>query len=120
MVALDLYLEYLRAAFNTCYYCSVTTDHVEELQRKCIRHVRKPMPKVAACEESKSAETAKTENESSVGDEGKEEDGDKPLENGKDKERERKDTKLVGKDRHNGACFVYFFCVRCCVLNSWL
>lgn len=44
-IALDLYLAYLRAAFHTCYYCAVTTDHLEELQRKCIMHVRKPMTK---------------------------------------------------------------------------
>ncbi|THU77369.1 hypothetical protein K435DRAFT_974000 [Dendrothele bispora CBS 962.96] len=42
-VALDLYVEYLRASFHACYYCSVVTDHVEELQRKCVKHVRKPL-----------------------------------------------------------------------------
>jgi hypothetical protein len=40
---LDLYLAYLRAAFHTCYYCAIVTDHLEELQRKCIKHVRKPL-----------------------------------------------------------------------------
>ncbi|KAM6495488.1 hypothetical protein JOM56_008194 [Amanita muscaria] len=44
-VSLDLYLAYLRAAYHSCYYCAVTTDHLEELQRKCIKHVRKPLPK---------------------------------------------------------------------------
>ena len=38
-----MYLAYLRAAFNTCYYCACICDHVEELQRKCIKHVRKPL-----------------------------------------------------------------------------
>ncbi|GAW02170.1 arsenite-resistant protein asr2 [Lentinula edodes] len=46
-VSLDLYLAYLRAAYHACYYCSVVTDHLEELQRKCLKHVRKPLPKVS-------------------------------------------------------------------------
>ncbi|KAH8106075.1 hypothetical protein BXZ70DRAFT_1037538 [Cristinia sonorae] len=45
VIALDLYLAYLRAAFHTCYYCAVVTDHSEELQRKCVKHVRKPLSK---------------------------------------------------------------------------
>ncbi|TDL29176.1 hypothetical protein BD410DRAFT_779501 [Rickenella mellea] len=44
-IALDLYLDYLRAAFHTCYYCASVSDHLEELQRKCIKHVRKPLAK---------------------------------------------------------------------------
>ncbi|KAI0047290.1 hypothetical protein FA95DRAFT_1559257 [Auriscalpium vulgare] len=47
VVTLDLYLAYLRTAFNTCYYCAIVTDHMEELQRKCIKHVRKPIPKAS-------------------------------------------------------------------------
>ncbi|KAF8883425.1 hypothetical protein BD779DRAFT_1612279 [Infundibulicybe gibba] len=43
VVSLDLYLAYLRAAFHACYYCAVVTDHLEELQRKCLKHMRKPM-----------------------------------------------------------------------------
>ncbi|CAK5262625.1 unnamed protein product [Mycena citricolor] len=46
VVSLDLYLALLRAAFNTCYYCAVVTDHLEELQRKCIKHERKPLSKL--------------------------------------------------------------------------
>ncbi|KAF5393854.1 hypothetical protein D9757_000439 [Collybiopsis confluens] len=46
-ISLDLYLAYLRAAYHACYYCSVVTDHLEELQRKCIRHVRKPLSKAS-------------------------------------------------------------------------
>ncbi|KAF9520769.1 hypothetical protein BS47DRAFT_1370307 [Hydnum rufescens UP504] len=42
-ITLDLYLAYLRTAFNCCYYCSAITDHVEELQRKCIQHIRRPL-----------------------------------------------------------------------------
>lgn len=38
---MDLYLAYLRAAFNCCYYCSAITDHIEELQRKCVKHIRR-------------------------------------------------------------------------------
>ena len=62
MVALDLYLAYLRTAFNTCYYCAVVTDHVEELQRKCVRHVRKPLSK-SLLQEIKAAEAQKAEKE---------------------------------------------------------
>lgn len=46
VIALDLYLAYLRAAFNCCYYCAAVTDFAEELQRKCIKHVRKPLSEV--------------------------------------------------------------------------
>jgi hypothetical protein len=42
---LDLYRGYLRATFHTCYYCALTTDHMEELQRRCIQHDRKPLSK---------------------------------------------------------------------------
>ena len=61
MVALDLYLAYLRAAFNTCYYCAIVTDHVEELVRKCVKHVRKPLSK-ALMQEIKASEGQKAEN----------------------------------------------------------
>ncbi|KAF8511174.1 hypothetical protein JB92DRAFT_2935833 [Gautieria morchelliformis] len=44
LITLDLYLTYLRVAFNTCYYCAAVCDHVEELHRKCPQHVRKPLP----------------------------------------------------------------------------
>lgn len=62
VIALDLYLAYLRAAFNTCYYCAVVTDHVEELHRKCIKHTRKPMSK-SLLEEIRAAEAEKAERE---------------------------------------------------------
>ncbi|TFY69491.1 hypothetical protein EVJ58_g373 [Rhodofomes roseus] len=74
VVALDLYLAYLRAAFHTCYYCAVVSDHVEELQRKCVKHVRKPMSKTLL-EEVKAAEAAqaqKVEEEQKVKGEGEE------------------------------------------------
>lgn len=58
MIALDLYLAYLRAAFNTCYYCAVVTDHVEELQRKCVKHVRKPLSKMLLQEVQAEAQKA--------------------------------------------------------------
>ncbi|ETW84534.1 hypothetical protein HETIRDRAFT_35037 [Heterobasidion irregulare TC 32-1] len=57
-LSLDLYLAYLRSAFHTCYYCAVITDHLEELQRKCIMHVRKPLSK-ALKDEIKAAEADK-------------------------------------------------------------
>ncbi|KII96062.1 hypothetical protein PLICRDRAFT_694151 [Plicaturopsis crispa FD-325 SS-3] len=62
VVSLDLYLAYLRAAFHTCYYCAIVTDHLEELQRKCLKHVRKPMSKTLL-EEVKAAEKEKEERE---------------------------------------------------------
>ncbi|CCM03367.1 uncharacterized protein FIBRA_05497 [Fibroporia radiculosa] len=65
VVSLDLYLAYLRAAFHTCYYCAVVTDHLEELQRKCVKHVRKPMSK-ALLQEVKAAEAQKAERELKV------------------------------------------------------
>ncbi|KDQ65023.1 hypothetical protein JAAARDRAFT_117492 [Jaapia argillacea MUCL 33604] len=77
VVSLDLYLAYLRAAFHTCYYCAVVTDHAEELQRKCIKHVRKPMSK-SLLEEVKAAEAEKAER--------KKRDG---LEDEKEKEKEK-------------------------------
>jgi len=43
LTTLDLYLAYLRAAFNACYYCVAVCDHSEELHRKCPKHVRKPL-----------------------------------------------------------------------------
>ena len=55
VVSLDLFIAYLRAAFNTCFYCCVVTDHVEELQRKCVKHERKPLS-AALVEELKAEE----------------------------------------------------------------
>ncbi|KAG5639154.1 hypothetical protein H0H81_006413 [Sphagnurus paluster] len=60
-VALDLYLAYLRAAFNTCYYCAVVSDHLEELQRKCLKHERKPLSKLMLEEVRAEAEKAERE-----------------------------------------------------------
>jgi hypothetical protein len=59
---LDMYLAYIRSAFHACYYCSIVTDHLEELQRKCLKHVRKPMSKTLL-EEVKAAEAEKAEKE---------------------------------------------------------
>lgn len=84
-VALDLYLAYLRAAFNTCYYCCVTTDHLEELQRKCLKHVRKPLSK-SALEEIKAAEAEKAEKERKM-----QEDSENPLVVEKEVKRDNKD-----------------------------
>ncbi|KAH7888102.1 hypothetical protein F5I97DRAFT_1865687 [Phlebopus sp. FC_14] len=79
VVSLDLYIAYLRAAFHTCYYCAVVTDHLEELQRKCLKHVRKPLSK-SLLEEVKAAEAEKEKKEK---DEEKEQDAatTKPAEN---------------------------------------
>ncbi|KXN84225.1 hypothetical protein AN958_12878 [Leucoagaricus sp. SymC.cos] len=62
VVSLDLYLAYLRAAFHSCYYCAVITDHLEELQRKCIKHERKPLPP-SLSSDAKSAENENIEKE---------------------------------------------------------
>ncbi|TFK28692.1 hypothetical protein FA15DRAFT_584107 [Coprinopsis marcescibilis] len=86
IVSLDLYLAYLRAAFNTCYYCSVTTDHVEELQRKCVRHLRKP-----PVEEQVKAVENRTDKDKSKDDNS----ADKPL------EKEKKDNKTAN-DKKEG------------------
>ncbi|KIL00472.1 hypothetical protein PAXRUDRAFT_821670 [Paxillus rubicundulus Ve08.2h10] len=60
VISLDLYIAYLRAAYHTCYYCAVVTDHLEELQRKCLRHVRKPLSK-SLLEELRAAEAEKAD-----------------------------------------------------------
>lgn len=82
-MTLDLYLAYLRAAFHTCYYCAVITDHVEELQRKCIKHERKPLSL-----DSKSTETENTEKDKKV-DEG-EKDGAEQEKEGREKDGKEK------------------------------
>lgn len=90
-----MYLAYLRAAFHTCYYCSIVTDHLEELQRKCLRHERKPLSKMLL-EEMKAAEAAKEaerEKEKKATEDGQE----APVE---EKEKE-KETKGPGKERAN-------------------
>lgn len=81
----------MRHAFHTCYYCAVTTDHQEELQRKCIQHLRKPLSKATYDEyKAKMAENfAKVKEEDSV-----QEDGDlKPKENESSPDDRGKDAK---------------------------
>ncbi|KAF9246862.1 hypothetical protein BU15DRAFT_69722 [Melanogaster broomeanus] len=73
VISLDLYIAYLRAAYHTCYYCAVVTDHLEELQRKCLKHVRKPLSK-SLLEEVKAVEAEKAEKEKKVKEEEKEPD----------------------------------------------
>ncbi|KAG6860310.1 hypothetical protein C0995_012862 [Termitomyces sp. Mi166 len=63
VISLDLYIVYLRAAFHTCYYCAVVTDHLEELQRKCLKHTRKPLSKAMLEEIKAEAEKAEKEKE---------------------------------------------------------
>lgn len=112
VIALDLYLAYLRQAFNTCYYCASITDHVEELQRKCIKHVRKPMSKAVVAEiaqqmgfGTKDIEEDKTV----IKDE--QESAEKPKDpSGKDKAGEKKDPE--GRDwKRNGIGFSIFLAV---------
>ena len=88
-LSLDLYLAYLRAAYHTCYYCAVVTDHLEELQRKCIKHVRKPFQ--SPREEAKAGETDKDKKD------------DENNDKGAEKEKEPKKGSTEGKDtRRNG------------------
>ncbi|KAI0002946.1 hypothetical protein BJV74DRAFT_876354 [Russula compacta] len=66
-ISLDLILAAIRHAFHTCYYCAVTTDHQEELQRKCIQHLRKPLSKATYDEyKAKMAENFAKEKEDST------------------------------------------------------
>jgi hypothetical protein len=92
-----LYLAYLRAAFHTCYYCAVVTDHLEELQRKCVKHVRKSLSK-SMIDEIKAAEAEKEKC--------KKDDDDKPLGEGDTDEKKSKDKdnrKIDGRDwKRNG------------------
>ncbi len=95
VIALDLYLAYLRGAFNTCYYCAVVTDHLEELQRKCIKHIRKPMSKMLL-QEVQAAEAQKVDNDVKV------EDNSEPAPKEKDssaKDKENRDWKRNGMCR---------------------
>ncbi|KIY45137.1 hypothetical protein FISHEDRAFT_67104 [Fistulina hepatica ATCC 64428] len=62
VVALDLYIAYLRAAFHACYYCCIVSDHQEELQRKCVKHERRPLSKLLL-DEIRAAEEAEAEKE---------------------------------------------------------
>ena len=79
-----MYIAYLRAAFHTCYYCAVITDHLEELQRKCIKHERKPF----SC-----ANTKPTENENAE----KDKKADESEKDGVEQERDGKEKD--GKDK---------------------
>jgi hypothetical protein len=109
VVSLDLYLDYLRAAFNTCYYCAVVTDHVEELQRKCLKHERKPLSK-ALLEEIRVAEVEKAEKERKVKEEEDKEMEDTSDDKSKVKEKENGRAKHDPRDwKRNG---VFSFCSR--------
>ncbi|KAM0745655.1 hypothetical protein T439DRAFT_330469 [Meredithblackwellia eburnea MCA 4105] len=39
---LDLYLQYLRSVYHTCFYCVETRDFDIELERRCPGHFRRP------------------------------------------------------------------------------
>jgi hypothetical protein len=97
VVSLDLYITYLRAAFHACYYCAVVTDHLEELQRKCLKHARKPLSKMLL-DELKVAEAAKAEKERKVKD-----DDDVMVDDDKEesKEKERESNGKQGTGKHN-------------------
>ncbi|KAJ6516368.1 hypothetical protein C8R45DRAFT_1087446 [Mycena sanguinolenta] len=97
-VSLDLYLAYLRAAFHTCYYCSIVTDHLEELQRKCLKHERKPLSKMQLEEirAAEAAEKAASEKEKKPKDE---DGGEEPPTEEKEKEKEKETNKGSGRDK---------------------
>lgn len=90
-----MYLMYLRAAFHTCYYCAVVTDHLEELQRKCLKHARKPLSKMLL-EELKAVETEKAEKERKI----KDEESDM-IEDDKEKTKERERESNGKHGKHN-------------------
>lgn len=98
VVSLDLYLAYLRAAFHTCYYCAVITDHLEELQRKCIKHERKPLITTPLAE-TKSAENENPEKDKKV---------DEIEKDGAEQEKESKerDGKEKKEEKRNGNSFL--------------
>ncbi|KAG6816871.1 hypothetical protein H0H87_002192 [Tephrocybe sp. NHM501043] len=89
VVALDLYIAYLRAAYHTCYYCSVVTDHLEELQRKCLKHARKPLSKAMLEEMKMEAEKAEREKEKKEDESMEVADGEKEKEKEKDVKKDR-------------------------------
>ncbi|KAI0035628.1 hypothetical protein K488DRAFT_42774 [Vararia minispora EC-137] len=91
-VSLDLYLAYLRATFHTCYYCAIVTDHIEEFQRKCIHHVRKPLTK-AMVEELRATETKEREQDATEQQQDSEVKKDKEGGTQKDKALEGRDWK---------------------------
>lgn len=43
-ITLDQWISYLRHGLHTCYYCVAPFSYAEELQRKCVAHVRLPSP----------------------------------------------------------------------------
>ena len=102
MVTLDLYLAYLRNAFHTCYYCAIVTDHLEEFQRKCISHIRRPLTYAMRMdlerEEQKKREkeerereekelAEKVQEEQSMESDGKEQDGAAEVDQKKEEEK---------------------------------
>ena len=89
VISLDLYIAYLRAAYHTCYYCAVVTDHLEELQRKCLKHVRKPLSK-SLLEEVKASQTDKAEKDK------REKEEEKEIETATTKPAENRDWKRNG------------------------
>lgn len=97
---MDLYLAYLRAAFHTCYYCAIVTDHLEELQRKCVKHLRKPMSKMLL-QEVKAAEAQKAEKEPKA----REEAADDEKLKEKEESPQKQQTTAENRDwKRNGAC----------------
>jgi hypothetical protein len=103
-LTLDLYLEYLRAAFHTCYYCALVCDHAEELQRKCIAHERKPLSKqlleeLRAQQEAAAAAEAEAVKAEEEGGAPKVEGEDKPAAPVKEKPNENREWKRNGSRR---------------------
>lgn len=104
MISLDLYIAYLRAAFHTCYYCAVITDHLEELQRKCIKHERKPF----SCTNTKLTETEIAEKDKKADE--SEKDGVEQEKDGKEKDGKDK----RGSERNGDFSWIFLLSfVRC-------
>ena len=96
-----MWLAYLRGAFNTCYYCACVTDHVEELQRKCIKHVRRPMSKATIAEISQQMGSGTKASES-------DETVPKDEQDGAEKPKEASGKEKLGDWKRNGKPFLMF------------
>jgi hypothetical protein len=89
------------------------TDHLEELQRKCVKHVRKPLSKIMI-DEIKASETEKET--------GKKDEEDKMDTEEKSKSKDKEGRKIEGRDwKRNGMygiAFTWFFWPLACSLQT--
>lgn len=90
-ITLDQYLSYLRHGLTTCYYCVVPTAFPEELQRKCVAHLRAPLEDAEPpAEEEKEGEEDRAEDKGESKEdsaEGEAQDGEAEAREGEARER---------------------------------